>query len=667
MRQASLVLFRAAPDQPGGGLLGLEVDLGVEPAKIDAAKAEIARFGTDPPEIVLPDWLDGTAYLIGPLAGPGAGDAAARMFVAQLAATTPSLVGNDVAVFSVRADEDGASLLAQTIAGGSIPAGVTYDLATLGLMGALGIRVDVDLRGAYDRVAFEIAATSRYGHAAFQKTVEGMITDHVMNVVVLDGSGGDSARADAIVQATEELAMRLLQPTLSPVAFGPGAPKAQYLDLGFTLRVERDQLETSASFTYTERRARRVAHRPQGSLAGLLDGVDPKTIVREVSGSDPFFASTSVLFELAGGLGPAGMSALSVRAEWGVPANAPEGTPAQASGEALLDPATGQATLAAGVSGAMPYRWRGHATYLASADASPERTSSWRDATGEHQYFEPALLFPTRALSVVAGRIDFSWIARAEVELVRGADTLTTVLDGATLATTFRLDNGPATPTLAATFHGIDGEPTWTTAAAPVTGDVVMVDAPFADSLAIVVIPVPTSATLSITVDLVREEKDSGFRHERSVSFAPPDWFLQRAVLRRLDGASSAFTYTVTLVDDRGVTTQGPFTTSAPAIAVGDATREPRRVELLLVHGGPATTGDLSVEATVTPVDASGAATGAPATHVFQGQETQAEVWTTAPHDTPTRFATHVQRLTAAGQTKTTDAVSVASTIVLDG
>jgi hypothetical protein len=666
LRHASLTLFRGGGDRPGGGLLGLEVDLGVDSAHLDAARAEIAKLGTDPPEILLPDWLEGTASLVGPLVGAGAGPAEARMFVAQLASTTPALVGDDVAVFAVEADEDGATLLRQTMADGSIPAGVLYDLTTLGLMGALGVRVDVDLHGAYDRFAAEIAATTRIGQAALQRIVEGMITDRVMQVVVVDASGGDAARADAIAQASEELAMRLLQPTLAPVAFGPGVPKAQNLDIGFTLRVERDQVEARASFSYVERRARRFAHRPQGSLTGLLDGVDPKTVVREVSAADPFFASTSVLFELAGGLASAGMSALSVRAEWGVAATAPDGASALAVDEALLDATTGQATLSAGVSGATGYRWRGHATYLASTDAVPERTSEWLDGTGQHQYFDSAMLFPTRSVSIVAGRIDFDWIARAEVRLVCGGQTRTAVLDARTAATTFRLDAGVGPTTLAATFRGIDGEPTWATPPAPVGEDVVMVDAPFADSLSIVVVPVPTATTTSLTVDLVRDEAATGFRHERLVSFTGPDWSIQRVALRRLDGSSAAYSYTTTIVDDRGATTQDPVTTSAPAIAVGDAGREPRRVELLLVRGAPATTGDLAVEATVTPVDASGKPVGASATHVFQGPETQAEVWTTAPPQAAPRFAYHVQRLTAVGRTETTDGVADASPIVLD-
>jgi hypothetical protein len=667
LRRAALTLFRAGPEQPGGGLLGLEVDLGVSPAQVDGAKAEVAKLGTDPPEILLPDWLDGTAYLVGPLAGPGVGAAEARMFVAQLAQTTPSRVGDDVAVFAVRADEDGATLLREAIAGGSIPAGVLYDLTTLGLMGPLGVRVDVDLHGAYDRFAAEIAVTTRIGHAAFQRIVEGMVTDRVMQVVVVDGSGGDSARADAIAQASEELVTRMLQPTLAPVVLGPGVPKAKNLDIGFTLRVERDRLEAQASFSYVERRARRVAHRPQGSLTGLLDGVDPKTLVTEVSAPDPFFASTSIDFELAGGVAAAGMGALSVSAQWGVAASAPEGAFALASGEALLDPVTGRATLSAGVSSATPYRWRGHATYLASADASPERTSDWLDGVGRHQYFEPATLFPARTVSLVAGHVDFSWIARVEVRLVRGADSRTAVLAGPGAATTFRFDASPATMTLAATFHGVDGEPTWTTTAAPVAGDVVMVDAPFADSLSIVVIPVPTANTTSILVDIVHEEADTGFRHERSMTFDAPDWALQRAALQRIDATNGNFTYTTTVIDDRGITTTGPVTASSPAITVGDAAREPRLVDLILVRGGPAATGDLAVEAMVTPVDGAGLPIGASATHVFQANETNVAVWTTAPHDAPTRFAYHVKRVTSGGQTKTSDGLADATSIVLDG
>jgi len=361
------------------------------------------------------------------------------------------------------------------------------------------------------------------------------------------------------------------------------------------------------------------------------------------------------------------MSALSVRAEWGVVPGAPEGAAALATGEALVDATTGQATLSAGLSAATPYRWQGHATYLASADAPPARTSSWLAGAGEHLYFEAGTLFPTVAVSFAAGRVDFSWIARAEVRVVRGTATQTAVLDATTSAATFRFDAGDAAMTLAATFHGQDGEPTWTTAAAPVTGEVVMVDAPFADSLSVVVLAVPTATTVSITVDLARDEPVTGFHHERSVTFSAPDWSLQRAALRRLDGTSAAFSYVVTLVDDRGVTTLDAVTSSAPAIVVGDATREPRRVELVLVRGAPATTGDLSVEATVTPVDAAGQPVGASATHVFQGTETQAEVWMTAPHDAPVHAAYHVNRLTGTGQTKTTDGVAESSTIVVDG
>jgi len=128
-------------------------------------------------------------------------------------------------------------------------------------------------------------------------------------------------------------------------------------------------------------------------LVDLLSGVDRSDIVREVSAGDPFFNATSVLFELQGGLQASGLSALSVRAEWGVGASAADGAPCLASGEALLDPGTSSAHLAAGVSSAVPYRWRAHATYLAGANAPRERTSEWRDAVGQHQYFDRGI-FP---------------------------------------------------------------------------------------------------------------------------------------------------------------------------------------------------------------------------------------------------------------------------------
>jgi hypothetical protein len=269
-----LWLFRASPDQPGGGLLQMEVELTLAPERSQAIVAALAAGGATP-TLVEPPWLSGSAMLIGWLGGDtGASEDA--MVLQRFAEGEPSLGPDGRVVFAARLDEPGAELLHSAITAGGVPAGVAYQLETLGLAGPLGIEVDVNLHGTRDYFAVKGGVTGRFVKAQVTKAMEDLVTARLVTVRVVDQSGNtDGARAEALRRAGEQMVETLFQPAMSPVAFKEQAP-GQLAQLGISLRMESDSIAESATWSYRERSAVRMLHTPQVSLGVIAGGLDAK-------------------------------------------------------------------------------------------------------------------------------------------------------------------------------------------------------------------------------------------------------------------------------------------------------------------------------------------------------------------------------------------------------
>lgn len=637
----SLAIFRASPEAEGGGLLSFEVELGwddEEKKRLVAALTEIAGV---PATVTDPPWIEGSAALLGLL---GEADPSAPGFVTErLATARPSLVGAPRVVLGARLTEAGASLVRGALRGDGLPAGVLFDLTAHALLGPLGVDVEVDLAAAHERFAVGGHLSTPYGKAEIRAIWEELVADKVVRERVVDASGdSEGARAEALRRASEEVTMRLFEGTLTPVPMSEGrAATNAYVRLGFRLKLERDSLEATAHYRYRERRAARFHHYPQASLVELLNGEPAASVIRELDADSDFFRTTEVHVSTQDELRAEGIDALTARLSW----SAADGAPPLVREVVLWDEAR-EAVITAPRSASTPFEVEARATF--AGEEGGERVSASRPAVGAYLLLDVAELFPTKAFTVVPGRLDFSWLAEVTVTL-RGPQSFTsaTLLSAASPLALRVTDTGPHT--LDASFVGREGEPSHRVEGLAAEGDVTVLDAPFAPSLTLVVAAVARDDLDAVVVELSREEA-SGFRHARSVTLSGPDWEPVRVALRRLDGTESSYRRRVTRSFLDGRVELGEWETSeATVILVSDPGFEPRRVNVSLLRGGPALTGQALVEVRVVAEDAAGQEVGRETRHVFRGTEAEAELLVAVPVGFAGELRATVRRFDAAG------------------
>jgi hypothetical protein len=637
----ALALLRAGPDRPGSGLFSLEAELGWEEAEREALLQELGALAGGPVVVTEPPWISGSAALLGFLGTETPG--AAGFVTERLGAARPSLVGAPRVVLGAALTEAGAALLRGALRGDGLPAGVLFDLEAHALMGPLGVDVEVDLRMVHERFAVGGYLATPYGKAEIRAIWEELVENKVVRERVIDASGdSDGARAEALRRASEEVTRRLFEATLTPVPLSEGrAATSAYVRLGFRLKLERDSLEGTAVYRYRERRAARFHHYPQASLVELLGGRGPETVIREVDGGSDFFQTTEVRVSTQDDLTAEGLDALTARLTWSAQGDAPE-----LVREVVLWDEAREATLTVPRAPNVPFRVEAKATY--GGDQGGERVAAPRSAVGRYLLLDLAELFPTRALTLVPGRLDFSWLAEVTVTLRGPAQAQTATLLSAALPLTFRLE-GEGPRTVDAVFVGREGEPSWRVEGLVADEDVLVLDGPFAPDLALLVAVVASDDLDAVTVELVREEA-SGFRHARSLSLTGPDWEPVRTTLRRLDAGESAYRRRVTRSFLDGRVEIGDWqTTTDTVLLVAERGLEPRRVGVTLLAGGPDKTGDALVEARVVAEAPEGTELGRAGKHVFRGAESEAEVVIAVPVGFAGSLRLELRRFSAGG------------------
>lgn len=635
-----LAVLRAGPGSPGGGLFSLEVELGWDEAEKKALTDELVARAGGPVVVTEPPWLDGSATLLGFLGSPTPGT---EGFVSErLGAVRPSLVGAPRAVLGASLTEAGASLLRGALRGDGLPAGVLFDLEAHALMGPLGVDVEVDLQMAHERFAVGGYLATPYGKAEIRAIWEELVEKKVVRERVIDASGDrEGARAEALRRASEEVTRRLFEATLTPVPLAEGRnATSAYVRLGFRLKLERDSLEGTAVYRYRERRAARFHHYPQASLVELLGGRGPETVIREVDAGSDFFRTSEVVVSTRSDLAAEGVDALVARLVW-----PPEGDAPEVVREVVLWDEAKEATVTAPRAPNVPFRVEAKVTY--GGDQGGERLAAPRPAVGRYLLLDVAELFPTPVLTLIPGRLDFSWLAEVTVTLRGPGEAQTATLLSAASPVALRLA-GEGPRTLDARFVGREGEPSWRVEGLAAEGDVLVLDAPFAPDLTLLLAAVASDELDAVTIELAREEA-SGFRHARSLSLTGPDWEPVRTSLRRLDAADSSYRRRVTRSFLDGRVEIGDWeTTSDTVLLVAERGLEPRRVGVTLL-AGPDQTGDAVVEARVVAQGPEGTELGRAGKHLFRGAESEGEVLIAVPVGFTGSLRLELRRFSARG------------------
>lgn len=651
----SLVLFRGEAE---GALLQLESELAPTPAQLHAVTEALTELGQQP-QLLRPDWRKGEVQLAGWLA-------ADELRPLVLSVGTPSLVGDPSSVIAARLDRDGAALAERALRGGdALPTVVIYALEFLGLAGPLGIEAEADLQAIHDRLTAEGALTTPYGRARLAKTWEQFERDRLIRLRVLDESGDvESRRAEALTRVGSELVAALLTPT-PPPELPPqlGDQPVADIELSFRLTMRREELATTARWSFLERTARRIVHHAAASLIGLLGD---RPVSAHVFHADLAPPSRTLVVRAEPELEVLGIAALEVELRLGGAAGDGDGEPEpepEPEMAVTLTPEAIEARLPVERDPTLPLRYRVRARFDPLRTRAPDRVTAWTEALGSAVVISARRLFPPRTLTVVTGRLDLRWLDHVEVVVQppapqEPARSLVLSAEARSAQACFAAaGDGP----LAITTHyrGREGEPSRSDPprTLAVGEDLVVIDGPFDASVEVLVVPLPLPDVLSAVVEL--ELSHDGWHHARSVAWDPPDGTARRVGLRRLRGAPGRYRHRTTLVRDDGrVDVTAWAESAAPTLVVGaEGPVRVDRTEVFVLGGGPAGWGHLAIELRLAAGDASTSA-------VLEGTTDRAELVLVSPHSGPAPVLT-IREILATGEIRERSIAAPSSLTVL--
>lgn len=611
--QLSLLLFRGGSGAAAaGGLLQFEAALAPSAAQLAAAEKELIAKGIETPNLVRPDWRAGSVRLAGWLE-------ADELKPLALYSGAPSLVGDPLALVSARLDAAGAALADAALRGNALPTVLIFELETLGLAGPLGIEAEAELQALHDRLSAEGALTTPYGRARIAKTWEQAARDNLIRVRVVDESGDvESRRAEAMRRIGEDLIARLFSPY--PPAEKPpqlGDETLAPIELSFRLTMRREELATSTRWDFRERRAVVIRHHAAASLIGLLGARPASDHIRTAELDHP---SAELTLRAEPELARLGIAALEVDVR-------------EAGGDALLqtltltDAAPELRIAIAAECG--PLQWRARARFDPLVTQVADRTSHWHDANGYLIAVSARRLFPPRVLTVIAGRVEFDWLDHVEVVVEAAPDAPRSLrLDASTpSAEAFFASAADAPLRVSAHWRGRGDEPAASDTPRDVSDDVLVLDSPFADSIDVLLVPLPLAGVRTLSVEL--RWNVGALDQHKTVAWELPAREPQRMALRRLRGSPASYAYRVQRVGDDGTLDEGPWIeTERTTLVIGaDAAAAVRQVKVLLL-GGVSGRGAFAIELIYACGDAR-------SSELLEGEHDSATLTLVVPRDAP--------------------------------
>ena len=575
--QLSLVLFRG---EQAGGLLQLEATLAPTEAQLAAVERELTESGRTP-TLARPDWRSGVVRVAGWLQ-------AQELAPKLLVVAPPSLVGDPVSVIAARVDAAGAALADASLRDNALPTVVIFELETLGLSGPLGVTAEADLHAIHDRLTAEGALTTPYGRARIAKTWESAARDNLIRVRVVDETGDiESQRAEAMRRVGEDLLARMFSPFPPPerprqLDDGTVAP----LELSFRLTVRREELATSSRWDFRERRAVTIKHYAAASLIHLLGDRDPAD---HITFADLGEIQREVVIRAEPELSRLGLAALEVDLRHSGAASVHQ--------TVVLTDAKPELRLRT-EAGDGPLQFRVRARFDPALTRADDRETDWQEAAGGLIAVSARRLFPPRVFTVIAGRVELDWLdhVAVRVEALEELPRTLILTADAPSADAFLPGAGGRAVTVTSEWRGRRDEPMLTEAPREVEDDLLVLDSPFAESINVLVVPLPLSDIVTTVVEL-RTQHDS-FVHTKTESWDAPDRAPRRVGLRRLVGSPREFSYRVQFIREDGTIGEKPWASSDRSTLVigAEGATEVRTTEVVLLGGGPASRGSVAVE-----------------------------------------------------------------------
>lgn len=317
-----------------GGFLDFDCNLGIEPEQLAAIADQLRGEAglDDAPRLAPVPLISGTVRMMlfgkeSPKEQPGlpGRDADDEIpgpeFVQKIVhAASPSLYGDNQAAFSVRLDQEGATILDQAIRDEMLPIGIVYSLEYVGLRPAYKVHVEAD----WDRVQKHLEETESVNvpliaSSSIEKVIDELVEKQIIKiegdllVADEDDSGGATGRYESEMAQVRELVFEnFFTPSLEPIEKQTGDAVDDFGRVLRTLathgmtsvweskkvditRIDRKKLNIDLS----ERTSVIREIYPQGHLPGIIraiesQGLDLTRFISEVSLEDPFFQRRTV-------------------------------------------------------------------------------------------------------------------------------------------------------------------------------------------------------------------------------------------------------------------------------------------------------------------------------------------------------------------------------------
>lgn len=230
--QFTLIKYRpaeVAAGVQGGGYLMFTAAVPLNKSAEGRIKAQISSVFPDitNPMLTPVPFDDGTVQCVSlNLQGPGGTAAPAPVPGAFNAvqtihgATTPSLMGNNDAVFSLTLSQEGTTILESAFDDELEPIGVIYQLKYTGVRPALDVKVTADLKRAYQAFSVGLSVEAYYCTVGIDATWEKLVQDGAIKVEITNLAPNDADNKEsekwALQMFKDNLISTWFTPSLSP-------------------------------------------------------------------------------------------------------------------------------------------------------------------------------------------------------------------------------------------------------------------------------------------------------------------------------------------------------------------------------------------------------------------------------------------------------------------
>ncbi len=337
-------------DPEAVGFLSLDVDLSWPPDLIDRAASKLMVDGTldRKPRLTPIFFSAGSVKLmlldaVTPDAGapPPAGTQPSQFVTQIMGAGSPSLYGDNRAIFQATLSKKGAAALAGAL-DGVTPIGVVYSLTFAGLQPAFRVRAKVNWQKVYDHFSESEKLDLLFYESDIQKSIDKLRDERVIEFdVTVEGIGAaamDAEREAAMTAIRQLIFDKFFEATLKPADPAGGgtandivdtiaelAKNSVTLGVGYSYSRKEVTIEElrSLDIDWTARKAVERTIYPQAHLSNLIknSGITREQLITVVTPDDiyrtlPFQIASAAAWEADG------IAAISVDVEYTSPSGA---------------------------------------------------------------------------------------------------------------------------------------------------------------------------------------------------------------------------------------------------------------------------------------------------------------------------------------------------------